>query len=41
MGTINYKTSDFITIGYNCNYIDYDEEFYSDFIQDNYNQIDY
>ena len=25
MGTINYKTSDFITIGYNCNNIDYDE----------------
>lgn len=25
MGTINYKTSDFITVGYNCNYIDYEE----------------
>ena len=34
MGTINYKTSDFITIGYNCNNIDYDEEFYNDIIQD-------
>ena len=39
MGTINYKTSDFITIGYNCNYIDYDDEFYNDIIQDCYDQI--
>lgn len=38
MGTINYKTSDYITIGYNCNNIDYDEEFYNDFIQDYYDQ---
>lgn len=28
MGTIKYKTSDFITIGYNCNFIDYDEFYY-------------
>lgn len=41
MGTINYNTSDFITIGYNCNNIDYDDEFYNDFIQDYYDQIDY
>ena len=39
MGTINYKTSDYITIGYNCNNIDYDDEFYNDFISDCYNQI--
>lgn len=25
MGTINYKRSNYITIGYNCNNIDYDE----------------
>lgn len=41
MGTINYNTSDFVTIGYNCNNIDYDDEFYNDFIQDYYDQIDY
>ena len=33
MGAINYKTSDFITVGYNCNYIDYDDDFYNDDIQ--------
>ena len=38
MGTINYKTSDFITIGYNCDYIDYDDEFYSDLIQEYFDQ---
>ena len=41
MGTINYKTSDYITIGYNCNYIDYDDEFYHDIISDYYEQIKY
>lgn len=41
MGTINYKTSDYITLGYNCNDIDYEDEFYNDLIQDNYNQIEY
>lgn len=41
MGTINYKTSDFITIGYNCNYIDYDDEFYNNLIQDYYEQVIY
>lgn len=40
MGTINYKTSDFITIGYNCNYIDYDDNFH-DIISDYYEQIKY
>lgn len=38
MGAINYKTSDFITIGFNCNYIDNEEEFYSDIIQDYFDQ---
>jgi len=39
MGTINYKTSDFITLGYNCNNINYDEPFYNDFISELYEQI--
>ena len=39
MGAINYKTSDYITIGYNCNYIDYEDEFYPDIIQDYYDQV--
>ena len=38
MGTINYKTSDYITLGYNCNNIDYDDPFYSEMIQDDYDQ---
>ena len=38
MGAINYYTSDFITIGYNCNYIDYDDAFYNDIVQDYYDQ---
>lgn len=41
MGTINYKTSDFITIGYNCDYIDYEDEFYHEIIQDYYDQVNY
>lgn len=41
MGTINYKTSDFVTIGYNCNFIDYADEFYQDFISDYYDQVKY
>ena len=28
MGAINYKTSDFITLGYNTNNIDYDDDLY-------------
>lgn len=34
MGTINYKTSDFITLGYNCDNIDYDDTYYHEIIQD-------
>ena len=41
MGAINYKTSDYITLGYNCNNIDYDDEFYNDIIQDYLDQIEY
>lgn len=39
MGAVNYKTSDYITIGYNTNNIDYDEEFYHEFIDDEYFQV--
>lgn len=39
MGTINYKTSDYITIGYNCNDIDYEDEYYNEIISDYYDQI--
>ena len=28
MGAINYYTSDYITIGYNCNNIDYEDDFW-------------
>ena len=38
MGTINYKTSEFITIGYDCSGIDYDDEYYYEFISDCYDQ---
>ena len=41
MGTINYKTSDYITLGYNCNNIDYEDDFYHEFISDLYEQIKY
>lgn len=41
MGTINYKTSDFITLGYNCNNIDYEDDFYHDIIMNYYDQIQY
>ena len=41
MGTINYKTSDYITLGYNTNNIDYEDEFYNDLINDEYEQINY
>lgn len=41
MGTINYKTSDFITLGYNCNNIDYEDKFYHEIIQDYFDQIAY
>ena len=39
MGTINYKTSDFITIGYNCNNIDYDDPYYNEIVTDYYDQV--
>lgn len=39
MGAVNYKTSDYITIGYNTNNIDYDEEFYHEFIDDEHFQV--
>ena len=38
MGAINYKTSEFITIGYDCSGIDYDDEYYYEFISDCYDQ---
>ena len=41
MGTINYKTSEFITIGYDCRNIDYDDEYYYEFISDCYDQARY
>ena len=41
MGTINYKTSEYITIGYNLKYIDYDDQFYNDIISDYYDQVKY
>lgn len=40
MGTINYKTSDFITLGYDLSSVDYEEEFYHDFIDDDFYQIE-
>ena len=39
MGTINYKTSDYITLGYNTNNIDYENEFYCDDINYEYDKI--
>lgn len=41
MGTINYKTSDFITIGYNCDHIDFEDEYRQDIIQDYFDQTEY
>ena len=41
MGAVNYKTSDYITLGYNTNNIDYEEEFYCEFINDEYDEIKY
>lgn len=42
MGTINYGTSDYITIGYNCNNIDsdYDTDFDPDFIMFDYDTVE-
>lgn len=39
MGTINYKTSDYITLGYNTNDIDYEDDFYFDDIECEYDEI--
>ena len=41
MGAINYKTSDFITLGYNTNNIEYEDEFYYELINDEYDEIKY
>ena len=41
MGAINYGMSDYITIGYNCNNIDYDDNFYYELIQDDFDQVKY
>ena len=41
MGAINYKTSDYITLGYNTNNIDYDDDFYYELINDEYEEIKY
>ena len=41
MGAINYKTSDFITLGYNTNNINYNDEFYYELINDEYEEIKY
>lgn len=41
MGTINYGTSNYITLGYNCANIDYEEDFYNDYINDLFYQIQY
>jgi hypothetical protein len=41
VGTINYFTSDYITLGYNCSNINYNDEYYYDFIDDEYFQIKY
>ena len=39
MGTINYKTSDYITLGYNTHNINYEDKFYSDDIQFEFDKI--
>ena len=39
MGAINYFTSNYITLGYNCDNIDYDDQFYYELIQDDFDEI--
>ena len=39
MGAVNYKTSDFITLGYNINNIDYEDELYYLSVNDEYDYI--
>lgn len=41
MGAINYYTSDYITIGYNLDFVDYEDEFYHEVISDYYDQVKY
>ena len=41
MGTINYGTSDYITIGYNCSDLDYNDPFYYESIQDDFVELTY
>lgn len=38
MGAVNYFTSTYITIGYNLDFVDYNDEFYHDIISDYYEQ---
>lgn len=40
MGAVNYYTSDYITLGYNTNDIDYENEFYYEDIECEYDEID-
>lgn len=39
MGTINYFTSDYVTLGYNTNSIDYEDEYYNEEINFEYDEI--
>lgn len=39
MGAINYKTSNYITIGYNCDFIDYEDEFWQEEVNYFYEQV--
>lgn len=41
MGAINYKTSDYITIGYKLTNVDYEDQFYYEIINDYYDQVKY
>ena len=41
MGTINYGTSDYITIGYNCGDLDYNDPFYWENIQEDFEELTY
>ena len=41
MGAINYKTSNYITIGYDLSDNDYEDEFYNDYIIDEYDNVKY
>lgn len=41
MGTINYYNSDYITVGYDCNNIDYEDQFSVNIVSDYYDQVKY